>query len=383
MKQATRPDRKRLSILLSEGSSTSARQTLYALGGRYALDVLDPAFLCQCRFSRFVRRIWHCPPFRTDPQGYLQRVVELLKREKYDVLFPTHEQVYLFSRFRDELSRLAGLAVPPFEAVRRMISKQGFLEVLQELGLPYPATQYVRSESELLRVATSYPLFIKVDHTTAGEGVFRVESRDQLPGVLRIMERRGYLDGKHTILVQQSARGRKGAVAGVFQEGELVAFHCDEAVVLGVGGSTLCRVTVHDPLAVEHLRLLGRHLQWHGPMALEVFRDPTSGSIEYLECNPRIGETVNPTLGGTNFCEAMLQISLGQKVAPFPAPKVGTRTHQGFLGLMAVGWRGGNRREVFRELCQWLRRPGPLCRRRGRIDPPAARLAQSCPRSGQ
>jgi predicted ATP-grasp superfamily ATP-dependent carboligase len=344
----------RISLLLSEGSSTSARQTLYAIGGRYRIDIVDPAFFCQCRFSRYVRRIWRCPPFRTDPEGYLRFVVGLLRRYRYDVLFPTHEQVYLFSRFRDQLSELTGLTVPPFEALRRMISKQGFLEILDELKLPYPATVIARSRAEVLRACKEFPIFIKVDHTTAGEGVFRVEDQRQLDALLDRLDRRGFLDRKHTILVQVPADGIKGAVAGVFQEGQLVAYHCDQAVALGIGGSTLCRVTIEDPVAVEHLRRLGAHLGWHGPMALEVFRNPQTGTIQYVECNPRIGETVNPTLAGTNFCEAMVRISLGEKIPPLPPPRVGTRTHQGFLGMMAVGCRGGTRREVFRELIHWL-----------------------------
>ncbi len=350
--------RSRLSILLSEGSSTSARQTVYALGGRYRLEVVDSALLCQCRFSRFVRRVWHCPPFRTDPEGYLRRVVEMIRRRKYDVLFPTHEQVYIFARFRERLSRLVGLAVPPFEAVDRMISKKGFIEVLDALRLPYPQTCFAHSSAEIKQAVDNYPVFIKVDHTTAGEGVFRVNNAEELEHTLVELERRKMLDGKNTVLIQQPARGKKGAVAGVFQDGELVAFHCDEAVALGVGGSTLCRVTVDDPTAVEHLRKLGAYLGWHGPMALEVFRDPETGGIQYVECNPRIGETVNPTLGGANFCEAMVRISLGEKLTPLPPPRVGTRTHQGFLGLMAVAWRGGTRRELLRELIRWLSATG-------------------------
>ncbi|MCS7238210.1 MAG: hypothetical protein NZ899_08075 [Thermoguttaceae bacterium] len=351
MKHKSKPP---VSILLSEGSSTSARQTLYALGGRYRIDVADSAFFCQCRFSRFVSRVWRVPPFRTDPEGYLRTVLTLIRTHKYDVLFPTHEQVYLFSRFRDEISRLVGLCVPPFEAVERMISKRGFLEVLDELGLPHPETRYVCSRQEILAAVDEFPIFLKVDHTTAGEGTFRVESKEQLDQVLARMDKRGYLDGKHTVLVQKLARGQKGAVAGVFQNGRLIAYHCDKAIALGIGGSTLCRVTVDDPLAVEHLRKIGEHLLWHGPMALEVFRDPQTGNIEYVECNPRVGETVNPTLGGTNFCEAMVRISLGEELAPFPAPRPGTRTHQGFLGLMAIGCRGGSRREVAAELFRWL-----------------------------
>src|SRR5438094_105620 len=64
-----------LRILLSEGSSLSARQTITALGRcGYILDVCDPNALCISRFSRFVRHYYRCPAVGTDPPGYLALV---------------------------------------------------------------------------------------------------------------------------------------------------------------------------------------------------------------------------------------------------------------------------------------------------------------------
>ena len=106
-------------ILLSEGSSTSARQTLYGLGRNYVVDIVDPSPWCQCRFSSLVRR-WHrCPLMAKDPAGYVAFVADLLRRERHEVLFPTHEQVYLFSRFRDVLGPDIGVALPEFESLSR------------------------------------------------------------------------------------------------------------------------------------------------------------------------------------------------------------------------------------------------------------------------
>ncbi len=345
-------------ILLTEGSSTSSRQTLYALGGRYQIDAMDPAWLCQARFSRFVRKIWRCPPFGKDPGGYLRRLLEVLTGQHYDVLFPTHEQVYLASRFREQFAQLAAVAVPPFEALERLLSKVAFVELLDELGLPHPPTRVV-SGRQLPQAVREFPIFLKVDFSTAGEGVRFVTDQEQLQRVLTEFESRGWLDDQTQVLVQNPARGIKGAVSGVFQDGQLVAYHCDEALALGVGGSTLARVTVDDPLSIRHLQIIGAHLNWHGPLAIEVFRDKQTGSVEYLECNPRIGETFNPTLAGVNFCEVMVRISCGQNVEPLPPPRIGVKTHQGFLGLMATALRDGTRRAVFRELMRWLAKAPP------------------------
>ena len=63
-----------LRILLTEGSSLSARQTLSALGPlKHQIDVLDPhPLFCIARHSRFVRRCTHVPSFGRDPWGYYE-----------------------------------------------------------------------------------------------------------------------------------------------------------------------------------------------------------------------------------------------------------------------------------------------------------------------
>ncbi|MGA7497298.1 MAG: hypothetical protein WBX00_11260, partial [Isosphaeraceae bacterium] len=66
-------------IILSEGSSLSARQAISALGPTGArIEVCDPDPLCLGRFSRFVRA-WHrCPRWNVDPVGYLQFLADRL-----------------------------------------------------------------------------------------------------------------------------------------------------------------------------------------------------------------------------------------------------------------------------------------------------------------
>jgi len=348
---------KRTKLLLTEGSSTSARQTLFTLGGRYTIDVVDAARVAQGRFSRFVRR-WYCgPAFSRDPEGYLAFVLELLRRENYEVLFPTHEQVYLLSRFRDSLGRLVGLVVPEFATLDHLMSKANFVRLLDELGLPHPQTE-IGTGRKMLEAVDRFPCWIKVAYSTAGEGVHLVANRQQLQKVIDRFERAGWLDGKAELLVQQPAKGIKGAVSGLFQHGRLVAYHCDQALAIGVGGSTLARVTVDDPQAVEDVRRIGERLQWHGPMAIECFRDPSDGSRQYLECNPRIGETINATLAGVNFCELMVRMSLGEQLQLQPGPRPGVRTHQGFLALMAIAASGGTRRQMIAELARRFARQG-------------------------
>lgn len=340
---------KRLKILFTEGSSASARQALYCLGGRHTIDLVDPATFCQCRFSRYVRRWYRCPSYSREPDAYLSFLVERLRAERYDVLLPTHEQVFLLARFREALSRYAGLALPAFEALDQVMSKARFVRLLAELGLPSPATRIVRDRAGLL-AAPEFPCYVKLAYSTAGEGVRYVADAGQLHRVAEAFEAAGWLDGHAEILVQAPAVGNKRAVAAVIQHGRLVASHCVETRAIGVGGSGMAEVGVSHAEVMEPLMRLASHLNWHGAICLEYFYNPATGEPQFIECNPRMAQSSNAWLSGVNLGQQLVDVSLGHPVSPLPPGRVGVRSHQGFLALMATALKGGSRRRLLAEL---------------------------------
>src|SRR6202790_1014365 len=152
---------KPLRVLVTEGSSTSAREAITILGlSGHRVEVCDPSPYCLARFSRFVRKFHRCPGLRTDPAGFLAFVERLLATQHFDVLLPTHEQGFLFARVQQRLEHRVGLALPSFESYRTAHSKARFSRLLDQLGLPQPATAIVHSASEL-RDAMSFPSIVK------------------------------------------------------------------------------------------------------------------------------------------------------------------------------------------------------------------------------
>ena len=249
--------RRRLKILLSEGSSTSARQTLYALGRhRHAIDVCDSQRLALCRFSRYVRR-WHrCPPFAVNPAEYLRFLTRRLGVRRYDVLFPVHDQVLLFSRFREDLRRRVGLAVADFDSLRTVLNKAAFTRLLRQLKLPQPETVIVPGVNELDQ-DWDFPCFIKLSHGTAGQGVWKVQDDRELQRAIADIRA---LDGKSQqaeLLVQQPAEGCLCVAQTVFQHGKLAALHGYRARAFGAGGSPVARESVSHSVVREQVARLG------------------------------------------------------------------------------------------------------------------------------
>src|SRR5580692_4259689 len=170
--QLTKP----LRVLVSEGNSTSAREAITILGlSGHLVEVCDPSPWCLARFSRFVDMFHHCPGLRDDPAGFLRFVEQLLAARHFDVLLPAHEQGFLFARVRQRLEKHAGLALPDFESYRIAHSKAGFSRLLDQLGLPQPATTIVKSEDGL-RGAARFPCVVKTSVGTASRGVWFVRS---------------------------------------------------------------------------------------------------------------------------------------------------------------------------------------------------------------
>ena len=70
---------RRCRILLSEGSSLSARETATVLGlAGFGVEVVSSDPMCLARFWRYVARIHPAPASGSDPDGYLAAVLEVI-----------------------------------------------------------------------------------------------------------------------------------------------------------------------------------------------------------------------------------------------------------------------------------------------------------------
>ncbi len=365
-------------ILLTDGSSTSARQTITALARcGYLLDVCDPNPLCISRFSRFVRRFYRCPPMKTDPLGYRAFVLELLTRERYDVLLPVQEQAFLFAKVRDRLPTGVAVALADFDAFQQVQGKVAFARLMNRLSLPQPITHIIRSRSEL-EAASHLPCYLKADYATAGQGVWRVTDKRERDRAALALEQQGLLDGTHEIVVQHEASGVLCQAQAVFVSGHLLAVHCTQTRAMTIGGGHAARTGVDHPVVREHLASLGKALGWHGPLALDYLFDEASRCPSYIECNPRLVEPMNATLSGVNLPDLTVRVALGELGAEGDprCGEVGIRSHSLLPILLGEASHGASRRELLGTMLQDLRSRGIFAESREdltplRLDPPS------------
>ncbi|WP_245310259.1 hypothetical protein [Bradyrhizobium jicamae] len=237
-------------MLVSEGSSTSAREAVTILGlSGHHVEVCDPSPWCLSRFSRFVRKFHRCPGLRDDPAGYLAFIERRLADGKFDVLLPTHEQGFLFARVGQRIADRAGIALPGFENYRQAHSKAGFSRLLDRLTLPQPETRIVTS-AQAVREAIRLPAVVKTSVGTASRGIWFVRSANDLQSVLRDLSGGDAFAGE--VLVQDFIAGTTEKAQSVFCRGQLIGFHAYRQVAAGVGGGEAIKQGVNRPAVRAH-----------------------------------------------------------------------------------------------------------------------------------
>jgi predicted ATP-grasp superfamily ATP-dependent carboligase len=366
-----------LRVLVSEGSSTSAREAITALGlAGHHVEICDPSPWCLGRFSRFVQKFHRCPPLRDDPSGYLALVERLLSSNRFDVLLPTHEQGFLFARVAERLKNHAGIALPSFESYRAAHSKAGFSRLLSSLRLPQPATRIVTSE-RALREAVRFPAVVKTSVGTASRGVFLVREARDLDEAAQELAASGAFGGE--VLVQEFIAGTVEKAQSVFCQGELLGFHAYRQVAAGISGGEAIKESVSRPKIRTMLEAIGDRLAWHGALSIDYLvpeRDPTP---RLIDCNPRLVEPMSAYLAGTDLAGLLLLVSLGETPSSLPESRSGVRTHIAMQVLLGLAGRGGSRRDLLGECWRLGRRRDPYAKSREEMTPVRADWMSAIP----
>jgi predicted ATP-grasp superfamily ATP-dependent carboligase len=336
-----------LRVLVSEGSSTSAREAITILGlSGHLIEVCDPNPYALARFSRFVEKFHRCPGLRGDPAGYLAFVEKLLAERHFDVLLPIHEQGFVLARVQQRLLDRVGLALPGFENYRIAHSKAGFSRLLDRWGLPQPATQIVTSESELHDIIR-FPSILKTSVGTASRGVWVVRSTGDLEVALHDLNSSGAFADE--VLVQEWIPGATEKAQAVFCHGRLIGFHAYRQIAAGAGGGDAIKQSVSRPALRTYVADIGERLAWHGALSVDCIMRDDDDTPLLIDCNPRLVEPMSAYLAGMDLVGLLLRVSLGKTPEALPESRAGVRTHLAMQALLGCALHGGSRRDVIRE----------------------------------
>ena len=347
-------------MLLSEGSSLTAREFVAVLGARgIDVEVASPTRRPLASFSRWCRAVRPVPAPGDDPVGYLHALDALLAAGRCTALLATHEQAWLLAAGERYLPHARGrLAVAGAGAFERVQSKISFAALCDELGIPQPAWHEVGCEADLDRVG--YPVWVKAAYSTAGRGVRRAATRAEAVSAWRALGGAGPSGDPVKVMVQAPAAGAYRQVAALFDRGRLIAAACSQRIGLGAGGSAAARLSVADPGAVDAVVRLGRELEWHGGLTCDYFAD-RGGRRLFIECNPRTTEPGNAAAAGVDLPALSIALTTGRPLPRTPLiARAGVRTRSTMALALGAAETRGTRRAVVGALGRALCGRAPL-----------------------
>jgi hypothetical protein len=334
-----------MKLLFCEGSSISARESLTALGLLgHEIIICDPNPFCICRFTSFKIKYYKCPLINEDTDKYFDRILEIIRKEKIDILIPVHEQALLFSKHLDELRKYVKIELPVFENYIQLFSKIKFLDLLTRLKIPHPETILCKDHTEI-RKLIFYPCFLKTDYGTASSGVWKICNEADLNNILETVEENG-----NEYLLQEPARGKFEIAYSLFDNGNLISFHSCQRIKEGARGSSCAKVGVDRPDVQRHFEQIGKELNWHGPLAIDYFYNEESNVPLYIDASPRLVEPMNAVINGINIPELLVNISACTGKEYRLKPSKGLKSHMLMMSLLFEAERTNNRKEIVKEI---------------------------------
>jgi len=257
--------------------------------------------------SRYCHSL-ECVPVREFATGTaVERVNALAREHGSHMIFAADPDTTRFLAWHGHAIKVEHFPVLDATTFERLINKDGFALVCQELNLPHPQTWISSTPEQALAVLDAHPtsaLIVKPVDAHASKGVWKVE-----PGDPHARARLASVPYR-PILVQEFIEGCDLNALLLFDKGNIVA---SIAYQLGQDEFQI----LEDEDVMQLMQRLSGALQLHGPVGFDMRRDH-QGRLWLLECNPRF------THEGSLMCflsdYSIIKAHLSRGAVPFRAP---------------------------------------------------------------
>lgn len=278
-----------------------------------------------CYFSNAVEKSFVIPSPRFQTEACITKLVEIINREKIDVLIPTFEEILYISRYLDRFPAFCKVFSSSFELLINLHNKWNFFELQNRYGIKAPEAFLIETKEDLkkLNPTTSYAL--KASYSRSAQSVLKTEPGKPIPEI--------EIEPHNPWIAQKWLEGNRYCTYSVCQEGRVTA-HATYPVQIAIQGHfCLNYEAVSHKGILEWVEKFAALTGFTGQVGFDFF-ETAEGTIYAIECNPR------GTHGLILFKpEDRLDLAfLNPFLTPPIIPKEGNRK-QVAAGMMCYGWK--------------------------------------------
>lgn len=316
-------------ILITFGRSFLALQLARQLSGvGHTVFVADSLRLHVSRFSNAVRKSYKVPAPRFSRQEYIHALIQIIKKEKIDLLIPIYEEISYIASSLDQFPDSCQVFAPPFPLFNELHNKWLFQKKLQHLGIETLGISLIKSPKDLQNLDFSSAYALKSCYSRASQRVIKVQSPHHLPSLPH--------DTHNPWVAQEWATGDRFCTYAVCHEGKVKA-HSIYPVGFAIDGNS-CLVFE----AIDHPKIL--HWTQHfvgksnftGQIAFD-FIETAEKKLYAIECNPRATSGLLLFSSEDRLDKALLNMD-AKAVPQLITPKLKAK-RQIAMGMLLYGWK--------------------------------------------
>jgi len=319
-----------MNVLVTDGHWRKSLAVVRSLGRRgLRVTVGERTFLNTSFFSKYCARRIVYPSPRRYPDRFIEFLIEEIKKNRTDCLFPMEEEtLLLLARQQSEISKYTYLLIPDLEKIEFVRDKRNLIQFAEVHEIPTPKTFFFlptsslspgeRSEDEGGSLSSiPIPAVIKPRISSGSFGIVYVrERKDLLPSYQRVHARFPFP------LIQEWIPDGGGTfgLSALFDEVSNVkaAFVHKKLRMYPIqGGPSTLREGVEHPKIMELGLSLLKSLNWTGVGMVEFKVDPRDGIPKLMEVNPRFwGSLQLAIVSEVDFPYLILKMARGESFDP-------------------------------------------------------------------
>lgn len=264
-------------------------------------------------------------------QNEVNKIVSILKNEKYDFLFAggTH-QSNLISKHKIQFSKYTKVVSEDYSKVSLVHNKKRCGELIKSLGISVPSTFYAKNKNELVEITKKLKgkAIVKYADSYNSNGLvqFKGDEDKMIRDYIRIFGF-DYLEDNFP-LIQQMITGQLHDSTAFSVNGDTVAVLSQKRVMTSWlhGGGGIINMTTNENVIKNYTRLILKEINWNGHIEIDWIKDSITGEFYFIEINPKFWGTTQLTISaGYDFPFWNILMINGKEIKAIENYKVGLK----------------------------------------------------------
>lgn len=322
---------KPIRVLVTDGGYKHTLGAIRSLAqSGYEVDAIGSKF-CLSRFTRYLNRVSYAHDKFNNEK--LADFVELLKRERYDVLLPVGARSVRFvSRHREMIQEYTRIAIPHEDAIELCLNKDDTYRLASSLGVKIPKSWIYNSIDELEANINdiSFPVIIKGKSEIVKNPPRYSHDADQLLEMVSIWSKGLMPNVLPFPIIQQYIDGIGEGFFALYQNGlcKRIFMHRRIREVPPSGGVSCCAMSIYEDDLLDTGKKILDSLNWHGVAMVEFKRERSTGHLYLMEINPKYWGSLDLALeSGVDFPSLNVKMAMGDDIPFSNKYNVGVRYH--------------------------------------------------------